>query len=142
MNNARLLVILCLAPLLLAQDVEVRAMLESQEATWNRGDLEAFVSFYEDSSDTTFVGEKVVRGGSAALLDRYQLRYPTPEKQGVLTYTDITVRPLTGDLAIVTGRFHLKRSSAGGGDATGRYSLVVRRGPSGWKIVHDHTSSP
>jgi uncharacterized protein (TIGR02246 family) len=142
MKRTSWLVVLILAPFALAQEAEVRAMMKDSEATWNRGDLAAFVSFYEDSPDTTFVGEKIVRGGAAALLDRYQSRYPTPEKRGILTFSDIEVRPLSENLAIVIGRFHLKRPSTGGGDASGRYSLVVRKGPSGWKIIHDHTSSP
>ena len=42
---------------------------------------------------------------------------------------------------LVTGKFELKRTPAGGGAAWGRYTLVVRQTPGGWKIIHDHTSA-
>jgi ketosteroid isomerase-like protein len=48
---------------------------------------------------------------------------------------------LAAELALVTGEFHLERTAAGGGNASGRYTLILRRTSSGWKIIHDHTSS-
>ena len=42
--------------------------------------------------------------------------------------------------ALALGRFALKRTPAGGGDATGRFTLVLRRTGSGWRIIHDHSS--
>jgi uncharacterized protein (TIGR02246 family) len=136
----RLAVCLCWIPLLSAQDAEIREMLQDSVVTWNAGDLEKFASFYEDSPETTFIGSEVVRGGVADILGRYKRRYPTREAMGVLTFSNIRVRMLTSELGLVTGEFHLKRSAAGGGDASGRYTLVVRKTASGWKIIHDHTS--
>ncbi|MGO4880683.1 MAG: hypothetical protein ACLP59_07665, partial [Bryobacteraceae bacterium] len=42
-------------PLLLGQSDDVRAVLTHSEEAWNRGDLVAFASFYEDSPETTFI---------------------------------------------------------------------------------------
>lgn len=127
-------------PLLFAQNDPIRAMMQDSEAAWNHGDLPAFASYYEDSPDTTFIGRDVTRGGVQAILERYRKGYPTREAMGRLTYSDIAVRPIAEGLAIVTGKFELKRTAAGGGDAAGRYTLVVRRTPAGWKIIHDHSS--
>jgi ketosteroid isomerase-like protein len=44
------------------------------------------------------------------------------------------------DYALANGRFALKRTAAGGGDAAGRFTLVLRKTKSGWKIIHDHSS--
>jgi ketosteroid isomerase-like protein len=44
------------------------------------------------------------------------------------------------EYAIATGRYHLARSAAGGGDATGIFSLVWQKSADGWKIILDHTS--
>jgi ketosteroid isomerase-like protein len=52
----------------------------------------------------------------------------------------LQARTLSASLAIVTGRFTLERTAEGGGKATGLFTLVLRRGPSGWRIIHDHTS--
>jgi uncharacterized protein (TIGR02246 family) len=137
----RILLLLCCAPLLAAQTAGVEKVLKDSEVAWNRGDLVAFASYYEDSPDTTFIGREVVRGGTQAILDRYRRAYPTLEAMGTLTFSEIVVRPLADGLALATGKFSLKRTAAGGGDASGRFTLVLKRTPAGWKIIHDHTSS-
>ena len=114
-------------------------MTDSAEA-WNRGDLPAFASYYEDSPGTTFMGKTIVRGGTKAILERYQKSYPTRDAMGALTFSEMEVRPLAKGVALVTGRFDLKRTTAGGGDTWGRYTVIVRDGPKGWKIIHDHSS--
>jgi uncharacterized protein (TIGR02246 family) len=131
----------CCIPLLVAQSDDVRAVLRSSEKAWNRGDLTAFASYYEDSPETTFIGREVVRGGVQAILERYRRTYPTPESMGKLAFSNIEVRTLAPGVALVTGEFHLERTAAGGGNAVGRYTLILRKTPSGWKIIHDHTSS-
>ena len=136
----RCLLLIACAPLLWAQNDPIQALMKDSEAAWNRGDLPAFASYYEDSPETTFMGREVVRGGTAAILQRYRKSYPTREAMGTLTFSEIVIRPLADGLALVTGKFALQRTREGGGDASGRYTLVVRRTPSGWKIIHDHTS--
>ena len=115
--------------------------MKDSEAAWNRGDLVAFASYYEDSPQTTFIGREVVRGGTRAILDRYRRAYPTREAMGELTYSELEVRPLAKGVALTTGKFALKRTAAGGGDSSGRFTLIFRKTSAGWKIVHDHTSS-
>jgi len=115
-------------------------VLEKSQIAWNRGDLETFASYYEDSPETTFMGRDVVRGGTKAILERYRKAYPTREAMGTLTFSEIEVRPLAKDVALTTGKFQLKRTAAGGGDSSGRFTLILRQTPSGWKIIHDHTS--
>jgi uncharacterized protein (TIGR02246 family) len=141
MHMFRWCTLFCLIPLLLAQSDDVRAVLMHSEEAWNRGDLAAFASYYEDSPETTFMGKEVVRGGVPAILARYRKAYPNREAMGTLSFSNVEVRMLAPDLALVTGEFHLERTTAGGGDAAGRYTLILRKAPSGWKIIHDHTSS-
>jgi uncharacterized protein (TIGR02246 family) len=136
----RWLVPIAFSPLLFAQSAEIRTILKDSETAWNRGDLVTFASYYEDSPETTFIGREVVRGGTQAILDRYRRAYPTPEAMGTLTFSEIEVRPLAEGLALATGKYALKRTAAGGGDASGRFTLVLRQAPSGWKIIHDHSS--
>jgi uncharacterized protein (TIGR02246 family) len=136
----RTLLLLAVTPLLFAQGDEVRKLLKDSEIAWNRGDLVTFASFYDDSPETTFVGKEVTRGGPKEILARYRRSYPTPEKMGVLTFSELEVRPLGDGYALANGKFFLKRTEAGGGDASGRFTLVLRRTPSGWRIIHDHSS--
>jgi len=115
-------------------------MLQNSQANWNRGDLAAFAADYEDSPDTTFVGKEVTRGGTAAVLARYQSHYPNRDAMGTLSYSELSIRVLSPDLLLTTGKFFLKRTAAGGGDASGRFTLVIRKTAKGWKIIHDHSS--
>ncbi len=136
----RTLLFLAFSAPVFAQVSEVRDMLMNSEAAWNRGDLQAFAADYEDAPTTTFVGRDVVRGGADAILARYQKAYPTEESRGALTFSELIIRPLGADYALATGKYSLKRTAAGGGDASGRFTLVLRKTAKGWKIIHDHSS--
>jgi uncharacterized protein (TIGR02246 family) len=136
----RWLILICWTPLLFAQTEEIRAMLAKSQAMWNRGDLEAFVTDYEDAPETTFIGREVVRGGTKAILDRYRRRYPNRDAMGTLAFSEIETRQLAPGLILATGKYNLTRTAAGGGDASGRFTLVVRKTSAGWKIIHDHSS--
>jgi uncharacterized protein (TIGR02246 family) len=136
----RSIVLLCCAPLLLAQTSEIQTILSDSETAWNRGDLATFASYYEDSPDTTFIGRDVVRGGVAAIVARYRRAYPTREAMGRLAFSEIQVRPLADGVALATGKYTLERMAAAGGKASGRFTLILKRTPAGWKIIHDHTS--
>jgi uncharacterized protein (TIGR02246 family) len=129
------------AAVALAQPADLQKVMRDAEAAWNRGDLETFASYYDDSPQTTFIGREVTHGGTKAIFERYRRGFPTREAMGTLTYSEMDVRPLADGVALMTGRFALKRTAAGGGDTSGRFTLVWKRTAAGWKIVHDHTSS-
>jgi ketosteroid isomerase-like protein len=115
-------------------------VLVKSAADWSRGDLDAFLAAYEMSPDTTFVGTAVTRGTNG-LRARYLKAYPDATHMGKTTFSELEVRPLSSSLAIVTGRYKLERKTEFGGEAHGIFTLVMRKGPKGWRIIHDHTSS-
>ena len=117
---------------------EIRANFDKQVADWNRGDLTKFATAYKDSPDILFIGSKISRG-YAQMLERYRTVYSTREKMGKLTFSDVEVQPLDDRFATATGKFHLARTAAGGGDASGSYMLVFEKTPQGWKIIRDVT---
>jgi uncharacterized protein (TIGR02246 family) len=119
---------------------EIRTIIKDSEAAWNRGDLVAFTSAYEDSAETTFIGREVTHGGTQAILERYRRTYPNREAMGNLTFSEVVVRILAPNVALATGKYDLKRTAAVGGDAGGRFTLILRKTSAGWKITHDHTS--
>jgi uncharacterized protein (TIGR02246 family) len=123
-----------------APAVAIRQVLDDQAAAWNRGDVDAFMRAYKDASDTTFIGKSVAQG-YRPILERYKKAYSSKDAMGTLDYSELTVRELGADHAVVTGRFHLTRTAAGGGDASGIFSLVWEKTAEGWKIILDHTSS-
>ena len=139
----RSLVVLAISSLcIFAADAksEVLAVMQMQQEAWNRGDLAAFMEGYEKSSDITFVGKSVSRGFEG-LVDRYHRAYGSKEKMGQLTFSELEYKSLGEESAFLIGRFQLKRSEAGGGDASGRFTVIFRKTPAGWRIVHDHTSA-
>jgi uncharacterized protein (TIGR02246 family) len=126
--------------LLASPEADVRAVLDKQVSAWNRGDIEEFMTTYLDAPTLTFSGRDGVTRGYRPVLERYRTKYATREAMGTLRFSEIEVRLLNGSAALVLGRFHLTRSPAGGGDASGRFTLILQKSPQGWKIVHDHTS--
>lgn len=126
-------------------EADIRADIAAQADAWNRGDIPVFMQSYEDSPDTTFIGQAIGKGYQP-ILQRYQKSYSTREQMGTLTFTDIDVRLLPSgcgrsEIALVTGRFHLARTTHGeAAKDDGIFSLVWRKGPHGWKIILDHTS--
>src|SRR5436190_24097568 len=94
---------------------------------------------YQNSPDITFVGKEVSRGYEAVLA-RYRRTYGDRAKMGTLRFSEIEVKMLGPDSALILGRFNLDRTKEGGGPASGRYTLIAKRTAAGWKIIHDHTS--
>lgn len=133
-----LLLCLLLAPA--DPEADVRAVLDKQVQAWNRGDIEAFMTTYLDSPQLTFTGKDSVTRGYRPVLERYRQRYASREAMGTLRFSELEVRMLGPDAALVLGKFELTRTAAGGGDASGRFSLVLRKTAAGWRIIHDHTS--
>jgi uncharacterized protein (TIGR02246 family) len=117
----------------------IRGVLNAQVEAWNRGDVVAFMQAYNNSPETTFVG-KTVQHGFANILARYQKNFAGKEQMGQLGFDDLEVHPLDARFAAVTGRYHLTRSAAAGGDAQGIFSLIFEKTSAGWKIILDHTS--
>ena len=120
-------------------DQAIRAAIEASAADWNRGDLDRFATAYKNSPDILFIGRKVSRG-YAQMLATYRAAYSTPAKMGTLRFSDIEVQPLDQHYATATGKFHLQRTAAGGGNVDGFYLLVLENTAQGWKIIRDDST--
>jgi uncharacterized protein (TIGR02246 family) len=116
----------------------IRQVMDAQAAAWNRGDVEGYMDGYDRSAETVFVsGDRVTRGWQT-VLERYKKAYDSREKMGTLSFSDLEITMISKDAAIVLGRWHLQRSKD---EPHGRFTLLFRKTKTGWKIVHDHTSS-
>ena len=116
----------------------INAVLDAQQAAWNRGDVDAFLVGYWHSGELTFSGSSGVSRGWDGVLARYKKSYPDRAAMGQLDFSELEFRFLGPDAALVLGRWHLKREKD---DIGGVFSLVWQRFPEGWRIVHDHTSA-
>lgn len=120
-----------------ANAAAVRAVLEAQAAAWNRGDIDGYMDGYARDETTTFISGDTVTRGWKTVLDRYKRTYDTRDKMGTLAFSELNIIGF-GEVYIVTGRWQLTRQ---GDTPRGRFTLLLRRTPAGWRIFHDHTSS-
>jgi beta-aspartyl-peptidase (threonine type) len=118
----------------------IRKVLDKQVDDWNKKDLDAFLEGYWRSPKVVFQSGPTRFDGFDAMRDRYQKTYQADGKEmGKLKFTDVDVVVLAADAALVRGRFQLTMSD--GRTPSGIYTLVMRKLPEGWRIIHDHTSS-
>lgn len=132
----------------------IRKVLEDQVAAWNRGDLDGFMKGYWNSPELIFSSGGNVQRGWQSTLDRYRQTYSSQALMGTLSFSDLEIHGLVSNsgkstkgpqAAWVLGKWHLKRTED---EPHGIFTLVFQKFPetsvsssSGWKIVHDHTSS-
>lgn len=131
--------LVCAAPEQASNSVaEIEAVLTAQQDAWNRGDIDEFMNGYAQSASTVFISEDEVRRGWETVRDRYRAKYSDRAKMGTLSFSEIEVTMVSPDTAIVLGRWRLKRAND---EPHGRFTLIFKRLPEGWRIVHDHTSA-
>jgi uncharacterized protein (TIGR02246 family) len=137
-----LFVLTLLAPAAAESQTErkaIEAVLNAQVAAWNQGDVKAFMTGYDNSDSTTFVGSKITKGYTE-VLQRYQRDYPTKDKMGTLSFSDLDIKLLGTDYASVIGKWHLERKADAGGNVGGIFTLLFEKKNGTWKIILDHTS--
>jgi ketosteroid isomerase-like protein len=118
---------------------EIRQVIVKQQDAWNRGDLEAFMAGYWNSPELTFFSGARESKGWQAALDRYKKSYQSAgHEMGKLEFSDLRVEMLGPEAAFVRGEFHLTMSD--GKTPHGLFTLIFRKLPEGWKIVHDQSA--
>jgi uncharacterized protein (TIGR02246 family) len=118
----------------------IRKVIEDQQSAWNRQDLTAFMAGYWNSPDLTFFSGAHESKGWQAALDRYQKNYQgAGHEMGKLEFANLRVEMLGPEAAFVRGEFHLTMSD--GKTPHGLFTLVFRKFPEGWKIIHDHSAA-
>ncbi len=123
-------------------EAAIRSAITAQVGAWNKADIDGFMTPYENSDETTFIGTNL-RKGYKPIRQRYMDAYPSSTEMGRLSFSDLEVKLIPNscgpaDVALVTGRYHLVLASSA--EKSGIFSLVWHKGPKGWKIILDHTS--
>jgi len=138
-------VVAMLAVAELAQNVDagrvaIHKVIEDQQVAWNRQDLEGFMAGYWNSPELTFFSGAHESKGWQAALDRYKKNYQgAGHEMGKLEFANLRIEVLGPEAAFVRGEFHLTMSD--GKTPHGLFTLVFRKFPQGWKIVHDHSAA-
>jgi uncharacterized protein (TIGR02246 family) len=127
------------APAFTATDEQqIRRVLQTQAAAWNRADIPAYMQGYWPSDSLLFIGKNGPQHGWQRTLDNYRRSYPDAAAMGQLDFSQLRIRPLAADAAHVVGRWHLHRPQKG--DLQGWFTLIFRKLDGRWVIVADHSS--
>lgn len=115
----------------------IRQLLATQNAAWNRGDIDSFMKGYWENDSLMFIGKSGVTYGWTNTLNNYKKGYPDKANMGELTFTLVQVKKLSKKYYHVTGKWFLKRSV---GDVGGHFTLLFRKMKGHWAIISDHSS--
>jgi ketosteroid isomerase-like protein len=120
-----------------ADRTAILAVLTAQQTDWNNGNIRSFMQGYWNSSELTFAGTRGFTRGWQPVMARYEKTYTDKAAMGTLDFSELEIRPLGQDAALVLGKWHLQRQA---GDVGGIFTLVFQKFPEGWRIIHDHTT--
>lgn len=116
---------------------DVKKVMIDQEAAWNKGDIDGFMSSYWNSDSLKFIGKKGITYGWKNTLDNYKKSYPDKATMGKLSFTIISIEVLSSTSCYVIGKWALDREKD---DVGGHFTLLWKRISGKWLIVSDHTS--
>ena len=119
-------------------EAAIRAVLDAQVAAWNKEDVDAFMRGYWMSKDLTFFSGATETQGWTETLERYRKSYKSTGKQmGKLTFGELRTEMLSPESAFVRGTWKLVMPD--GKTPHGLFTLIFRKMPDGWRIIHDST---
>ncbi|MBY0534856.1 MAG: nuclear transport factor 2 family protein [Chitinophagaceae bacterium] len=120
------------------KDVEaIKAMMLKQQNYWNQGNVDSFMVGYWESDSLMFVGKSGVTYGYTNTLNNYKKGYPDRAAMGTLQFTFIEFKKLNADTYFLVGKYYLTRTI---GDASGHFTLIIKKIKGSWKIMVDHSS--
>ena len=117
---------------------EILGIIMAQQDAWNNGDIETYMQGYYKSDSLRFASGGHVSYGWENTLNQYKKGYPDKAAMGTLIFSDIDIKMLSETSALVFGKWELERDTD---HPWGLFTLLFRKAPCGWRIVHDHTSS-
>jgi ketosteroid isomerase-like protein len=115
------------------------SLLTASAEAWNAGDLDGFLYWYQRGPETTYIGSSGLIHGWDAIRERYLPAFEPGASRDSLRFEDLETRPLAPDLGLAVARYVLFQGDST--TANGSFTLVLRRTPAGWRIIHDHSSA-
>ncbi|MCP5063332.1 MAG: nuclear transport factor 2 family protein [Ignavibacteriae bacterium] len=116
----------------------IKKVLSDQVNSWNNGNIDDYMQGYWKSDSLRFASGGNVTFGWESTLDRYKKGYPNKDKMGFLEFSNLDIKIISNESALVFGKWSLVREQD---KPNGLFTLLFNKIKDGWKIVHDHTSS-
>ena len=121
-----------------ADEADIRALIATMEAAWNRGDFEVYMAGFQNPG-VVFVSGGRVQDGWQGTLDHYVRDYGgAPERRGTLHFYDISVEMLAPDAAMLVSHYRLERPERA---QEGINTRLMRKIDGRWVIALNHVSS-
>ncbi|WPB58419.1 YybH family protein [Xylophilus sp. GOD-11R] len=122
----------------------ILALLREQEAAIARGDAAAVHAAIADDAVVYDLPPPLEYRGAAARDDRGLNAWFATWENGVTVQMADPVVMVDGDLAVVHGLSRMRgtKKDSGPVDIWNRRTVVLRREPVGWRVVHEHGSYP
>lgn len=117
---------------------EVKKCMNLQQDAWNKGSIEAFMTYYWKSDSLKFIGHKGLTWGWQQTLDNYKKAYPTKDYMGQLTFEVLDAEQLSRHFVFVAGKWNVKTSDK---ETGGYFTLLWKKIKGKWVIIADHTSN-
>lgn len=112
-------------------------VLKTQDAEWNKGNIDGFMQTYWNSDSLMFIGKSGVTYGWKNTLNNYKKGYPDTSAMGKLDFTLIDIKKLSRKYYHVVGKWHLTRTI---GNLQGHFTLLLKKIKGKWLIIADHSS--
>jgi hypothetical protein len=116
---------------------QIKALLNKQTESWNRGDIRGFMTTYWQNDSLQFIGKNGIKWGWQSALDNYKKNYPDSVAMGKLFFTIISIKRLSPQYFYLVGKWYLKRTI---GDLSGVYDILIIKINGRWLIIADHSS--
>jgi len=117
--------------------LKILNILENQRQAWNNFDIDEFMNGYIKSNKLVFSGSNGPIYGWDFVKDRYLKTYSSDALMGYLDFEINDLFLVSNNVAILLGKFYLKREI---GDTSGYFTLVFKKVKRKWYIISDHTS--
>lgn len=111
-------------------------VLKKQQAAWNKGNIDSFMTGYWNSPELRFLSKNGVRYGWQAVSDNYKKNYDTKEKMGELVFDIVSTELINKENALLIGKWKVIANKI----SEGYFSLWFKKMEGKWVIVLDHTS--
>lgn len=114
----------------------IEKVLYDQQASWNKGDIDAFMKGYWNSPQLTFIGRSGVNKGWQTTLENYKKGYPDKETMGSLSFEVVQLDSLSNEVYRMIGKYTLERKED---KPSGIFTLIWQFKNGQWLITSDQT---
>jgi uncharacterized protein (TIGR02246 family) len=121
-----------------AEKAQIRQLIVDMEAAWNRGDFRGYMAGFKNP-DVIFVSRGQIQRDWQGTLEHYERDYGgSPERRGVLHFSNIRIEMLAPDAAQLVSHYRLDRPVD---PQDGINTRLMRKVDGRWVIALNHVSS-